>query len=210
MKNIFFEILILMNIFFFITSLICNETNKDDCLKKESYKYPDVCCFYKELNKKDNSNSASSRRLQGGESSSPTIDDDEEGECKLVPYSAYYKSNYIEYIDGKLYEVTCDEIGKKPYALEECGNTYKKDKASLKECKKYSTFVDSCCYYSEKNKKDDDPVVNVTDQLTEGCYWLGSKYEGSIFWAGVRLECFNKYLQFSLYSLIFLLIEFLY
>ena len=204
MKNIFFEILILINIFFFITSLICNETSRNDCLKKENNKYPDVCCFYKELNKdtKDNSDIPSS--------DDTTIENNEEGSCKLVPYSAYYKSKYIEYIDGKLYEVNCDDIDKKPYALEECGNTYKKDKASLKECKKYSTFVDSCCYYSEKNKKDDDPVVNVTDQLIEGCYWLGSKYEGSIFWAGVRLECFNKYLQFSLYSLIFLLIEFLY
>ncbi len=141
-------------------------------------KYPDFCCYLES--------------------------ETDDKKCKTVPYSSYYTGYTKEIIDGKLYNVECDlsiREDKQTYALEPCGQDRKK--TNLKECKKHSSFVDSCCYYSGKND-DSDPKIVSKQGLVEGCYWLGSKYEGSIFWAGARLQCSSKYLNYySFFAILF-------
>ena len=138
--------------------------------KNGDKKYPDYCCHVN--------------------------DGSEKKKCKTVPYSSYRGEITKDYIDNILYTVTCPK-GSTVYALEQCGNTFEEAK-SLSDCKKYSTFVDSCCYYktSENNEKSKDFKEN-------SCYWLGSKYEGKINWAGIELECNYKYLNSSLFLIIF-------
>ncbi len=162
-------------------------TNSTDCFRfNVPGKYPDLCCY---LN-----------------SSNPT-----ESKCKMIPYSAYYSGYTKEFIKDKIYSVECDPTltnNIKTYALEQCGNINEKKEASKNNCKKYSSFVDSCCYYSGKNDEN-DPVIQSSLSLDEGCYWLGAKYEGEIFWAGARLQCSNKYLKYTFSLFYFLLISLL-
>ena len=151
-----------------------NVKNSTMCLKtEEGKKYPDYCCHY--------------------------YHDESTQSCKTVPYSSYRGENTKDYIIDKLYTVTCPKAHK-TYALEQCGNAFEEAK-SLSDCKKYSTFVDSCCYYktSENNEKSKDFKEN-------SCYWLGSKYEGTINWAGIELECNQKYLNSSLFLIIFIIL----
>ena len=189
MKKIILKILLFLNICTIIFSK-CEEDNKssvDDCAPlNDKGKYPDLCCFYKEHG----------------------ADNTIKGKCKTVPYSSYYEGYNREYIadENILYDVTCKQnpgSSIKTYTLERCGNTYSGN-PSKKECKKYSTFVDSCCYYSGE-KKEDDPSIDGA-KFEKGCYWLGSKYEGSIFWAGARLECSNNFLKYSLFVMLYIII----
>ena len=182
MKKIILEIFLSLNIYAFIYSQ-CSDHNNDEnkCLEKsQNGKYPDLCCFFKKEDSTDGS-----------------------GLCKAIPYSSYSQEYNKEYIDGTLYNINCSKIDKETYNLERCGNTYNQN-PSKKECKKYSTYVDSCCYYSGENKADDPK--NEGKAFVKGCYWLGSKYEGSIFWAGARLECSFKFLSYSLFTLLYLII----
>ena len=149
-----------------------NATEVDNCLDivDEGKKYPDYCCHY-----------SGSTKF-----------------CKTVPYSSYRGENTKDYIAGEFYTVTCPK-GHKTYALEQCGNAFEEAK-SLSDCKKYSTFVDSCCYYkTPENGKNNNFKEN-------SCYWLGSKYEGTINWAGIELECYQKYLNSSLFLIIFIIL----
>ena len=41
----------------------------------------------------------------------------------------------------------------------------------------------NCSRYNDKG----DPEIETN--FVKGCYWLGSKYKGKIFWAGIKLEC---------------------
>ena len=179
MKKIFLNIFILLTIYP-ISNSICSGNDINSCIKSGvSSKYHDYCCFLTPLYPQTGS-----------------------GKCITVPYSAYFTGYNKEYIDGILYSVNCtsEEEGDKTFALEQCGDTHNKGK-SLKDCKKYSTFVDSCCYYKGKNK-DDDPIIDFGQQKFEqGCYWLGSKYEGDIFFAGIRLECHQNYLNHHILSI---------
>ena len=181
MKKIIIKIFLSLSIY----ATICSECegikppDKEKCLKSfKEEKYPDACCFFE----------------------GPT---DEDNFCKTVPYSSYSKENTKEYINDKLYNVYCPKVSKDNFNLEQCGNIYN-DNPSQKDCRKYSTYVDSCCYYSGKNN-DDDPENN-GETFKKSCYWLGSKYEGSIFWAGARLECSFKFLNYSLFTLLYLII----
>ena len=182
MKNIILKIFLSLNIYAIICSK-CEDINvkdKDKCLdQSDKTKYPDLCCYYEEV---DNENSHY---------------------CKSVPYSSYSQENTTEYINGILFNVYCPYASKDNYNLERCGNIYNNN-PSKKDCRKYSTYVDSCCYYSGKNKDDDPSIEGKT--FDKGCYWLGSKYEGSIFWAGARLECSFKFLKYSLFTLLYLII----
>ena len=168
----------------------CNGSDKNlkDCSGSNGKgKYPDLCCLFKKY-KKDEGKF------------------EEKGECKTIPYSSYYEGYSKEYIGEDLYSVECDTTDTKinTFTLEKCGNIYNKN-PSKKDCKKYSSYVDSCCYYSGENKKD-DPLIEGAN-FEKGCYWLGSKYEGSIFWAGARLECSYKFLKYSLLALLYLIIS---
>ena len=155
-------------------------TNILDCLKyNNGSKYPTVPCFFEAL-----------------------YPDTNEKACHFIPYSSYYSGYSREYIDNVLYNVTCNDTGVNTYALETCGKgTASK---SFDDCKEHSTFVDSCCYFSGNR---DQSIDQGKQKLERGCYWLGSKYEGTIDWAGVKLKCFDKYLN-SLFSMISFLLFF--
>ena len=183
MKIIILNIFFSLNIYAIICSK-CEGLDKDNCLKSPTNeKYPDACCYFEVVNDSDNS--------------------EKKKFCKTVPFSSYSKENSKIYFNDTLYNVACPEIKKDNYNLERCGNTYNEN-PSKKDCRKYSTYVDSCCYYSGENNKDDPE--NKGEPFKKGCYWLGSKYEGSIFWAGARLECSFKFLNYSLFALVYLII----
>ena len=127
--------------------------------------------------------------------------------CKTVPYSSYYTGYNTEFMNETLYNVSCKNTDLNTYALEQCGNIHKNEEASLNNCKEYSTFVDSCCFFSG----DYDDTVDLGEQkLVKGCYWLGSKYEGKITWAGAKLECHHNYLNYSLFYLFSIVILMIY
>ena len=183
MKKIILEIFFSLNIYAIVCSKCVLEEEGDienKCIiQSGNGKYPDLCCFYKDV---ENENNVL---------------------CKAVPFSSYSKEYTKEYFEGRLYSVHCKSISKDNYNLERCGNTYNEN-PSKKDCRKYSTYVDSCCYYSGEINKDDPE--NKGQTFKKGCYWLGSKYEGSIFWAGARLECSFKFLNYSLFALVYLII----
>ena len=116
--------------------------------------------------------------------------------CKAIPYSSYNDKDKYENIDGVLYQVTCDTGNRKVTLLEECGNTNEANEANYEKCKKHSTVLNSCCY------------VKGNGNINKGCYWLGTKYEGDISWAGVEMECSMDYLKYSIIYLIFIFLFF--
>ena len=174
---------------FIITLIFISKTFQQKCsdltISSNCTNYPlsdlygDKCCWYE--------------KVTTSSSTSP------DSHCRKIPYSASIKfstGKTLEYdvIDGDLYKVDC---GSQTYAdqsvgvLSRCGEDL--DSFSLKKCKKYSSYVDSCCYYSGKKK---DQLYNEPYPKTEeGCYWLGAKYSGNINWAGLKLKCEGKYLK---------------
>ena len=179
MKKIILKILFSLNIYAILCDKCEGKAGINECLENpKDEKYPDVCCFFEGVTTNNSY-------------------------CKTVPYSSLTKLESKEYFDNNLFNVTCQDFIKDIYNLERCGNIYN-DNPSKKDCRKYSTYVDSCCYYSGKNN-DDDPE-NKGETFKKACYWLGSKYEGSIFWAGARLECSFKFLNYSLFTLLYLII----
>ena len=116
--------------------------------------------------------------------------------CKAIPYSSYSDKDKYENIDGVLYQVTCDTGNRKVTLLEECGNTNEANEANFEKCKRHSTVLNSCCY------------VKGNGNINKGCYWLGTKYEGDINWAGVEMECSMDYLKYSIIYLIFIFLFF--
>ena len=111
--------------------------------------------------------------------------------CKTIPYSSFNDKNKYEYINNILYQVDCGDT-RKVTLLEQCGDVNNANDASLDECQTYSTVLNSCCY------------VEGNEKLSKGCYWLGTKYEGEINYAGVNMDCFMDYLKFKLLYLIFI------
>ena len=178
MKKIIFQIFLCFSISHIIISKTCEEKGYNDCFidGNENKIYPDYCCQYTAINP-----DYSSKNF-----------------CKTVPYSSYFSGYKNEYIDGILFSVKCSNEHR-TFVLERCGNIYTED-PSFKKCKKYSTLVDSCCYFSGTV---DENIEQKDQNLTKGCYWLGSKYNGKINWAGVELECHHKYLNYSLFYFIF-------
>lgn len=178
-KNFF----ILIFILFFLNTIQQNcgdhNSSQEDCISASSVNlYGDKCCYYKVKS---------------------NISDNAEDFCRKIPYSASIKlgeKKILEYdvIDGDLYQVNCGDnyyedqsIG----VLNRCGEDLKS--FSLKKCKKYSSYVDSCCYYS--GKKKDQKYNEPYPETGEGCYWLGAKYSGNINWAGLKLKCKGTFLK---------------
>ena len=124
----------------------------------------------------------------------PTISGNS-GFCKTIPYSTYNNRDKYEYIGDILYEVKCEDK-REVTLLEQCGNINKANDASLGKCQEHSTVLNSCCYVKGNN------------EISKGCYWLGTKYEGEIKYAGVDMACFMDYLKFKLFYLIFLFLFF--
>ena len=181
MKNIILIIFIFF-VIYPIKSQSCEKespSNENECFNNNiEKKYTDFCCYFKGINPKDNS---------------------EISFCKSVPYSSYFKGYNHEYLDGILYSVKCqDNQNLTTYSLAPCGNVYEKSEATFKKCKQFSTFVDSCCYFSGEDD-DFDKNFDPKDKLDKGCYWLGTKYDKEVWWAGSRLKCHNNYLNYSLF-----------
>ena len=118
------------------------------------------------------------------------------GFCKTIPYSSYNDKDPYENIDGTLYSIKCNTNKRSVTLLEQCGNINKANEANLEKCKKHSTVLNSCCY------------VKGNDNIKKGCYWLGTKYEGDIKWAGVDMDCYMKYIKYSIIYLIFIFLFF--
>ena len=108
--------------------------------------------------------------------------------CKTIPNSAFYQDYIHENINGVLYNITCN-TNKKSSLLEQCGNSNPKD---LGDCKKHSNVLNSCCF------------TKGNSEISKGCYWLGTKYDGDIKWAGVDMECNLNFLKYYLVNLIFI------
>ena len=196
MSKFLFQLLLIAFVSFSVLSKSCESINNDTDINKTGCfalsgqgKYSDLCCFYEQIYPHNPVNKSL---------------------CITVPYSSV-TSNKQEYFDGTLYNVTCNnssntsnssDTARKATVLEQCGNAHD-SKLSLKKCKKYSSFVDSCCYYSGKNDED-DPIKEPDEdvKLEKGCYWLGSKYKGKIFWASAKLECSVSYLKYTFFNLI--------
>ena len=176
---------LLMIIFFILIicpvskSKTCEESSSENDCKTDESKYSDFCCYFNPINGIGN------------------------GFCKTVPYSSFFKDYKKEYINETLYNVSCDIPNStiQTFPLEQCGNSHeeKGKNFGLKNCKKYSTLVNSCCYFSG-NDFDSNIKFKEDEKFQKGCYWLGSKYEGKVKWAGIELQCHQKYLNYYLYS----------
>ena len=185
MKKIIFHIFLFFSISHIIISNTCEEKSYNDCVSDNSQNktYPDYCCKYKAINPEYATKNF----------------------CKTVPYSSYFSGYKNEYINGVLYKVECDNQEHVTFPLERCGNIYSEE-FSFKSCKKYSTLVDSCCYFPGNSNSNEDNEQK-GQKLEKGCYWLGSKYNGKINWADAELECHHKYLYCSLFYFIFCIIS---
>lgn len=125
--------------------------------------------------------------------------------CRPIPYSARMAINY-DIIDNKLYKVTCNsqelnETKKKEITvLQRCGEDV--SDPSVKKCKEYSSYVDSCCYWNGKDTIGDNlrpyPDPQENKGQSRGCYWLGAKFDGEIYWGTMKLQCGSFYQKISL------------
>jgi hypothetical protein len=114
--------------------------------------------------------------------------------CLNVPISSFSGEKQIEY-EGKAWAISCNTGSNDNYSiLERCVNF---ESMSLNGCSTASSFTESCCFY------DKPSVVSSTNQKVlntpTGCYKLGTKYFGTINWAGLKLECNTKFIQSSIY-----------
>ena len=158
-----------------------NPTEESQCSKYNSPgMYGDLCCFYK---------------IHQGNSTG------QGSKCVSVPYSAYL--NYVQYdtLNGTLYKVQCNyenkRYNKAAAVLTKCGEDIKNP--SMKKCKGYSSYVDSCCYYN--GDVSDNEYGELFPKETErGCYWLGAKYRGKISWGGMHLNCASTFLNLERWS----------
>ena len=119
--------------------------------------------------------------------------------CLAIPTSAFSGESKYSY-DNKIFNIECDYTAPSSI-LEKCGGT----PDSRKGCSTGSSFTNSCCYYE---KTDTGSVNEKVKNTNTGCYWLGTKYEGEISWAGLLLSCDSSFLTYSL-SLLFVFMLFL-
>jgi hypothetical protein len=124
-----------------------------------------------------------------------TVQGEKNKKCISVPKSSYSGSSvYVE--DELTYSIDCgSNAPKQGIILKSCGPS---NAISKKDCSTGSSFVDSCCYYSGTG-------ATITPKPNQGCYWLGTKYDGETTWGGMPLECNSNYLTYS-FGLLFILI----
>ena len=154
--------------------------------------HDDMCCYYKSVETE-----GENRGKEGDSIPKPF--------CRPIPYSARININY-DIIDGKLYTVKCDpkeQDGTKKKeitVLQRCGEDV--TNPSVKKCKKYSSYVDSCCYWNGKDTIGDNlrpyPDPKDNEGQDRGCYWLGAKFDGTIYWGTMKLKCGSFYQKISL------------
>ena len=162
--------------------------NKEDCYALSGPNlHDDVCCHYTLIEKIN------------------TEVEPHEKQCRPIPYSARMDIEY-DIIDNNLYKVECNKTEiestkkKEITVLERCGEDV--SNPSLKKCKKYSSYVDSCCYWNGKDTIEDNlrpyPDPALTEGQARGCYWLGAKFDGKIYWGTMKLKCSSFYQKISL------------
>ena len=167
-------LLVLISIFTFTFTQSCNKVedvkDPEDCFKYNGPNiHDDLCCYYESLDE---------------------VDNNKEKRCNLVPYSADLQFLEYDYIDDKLYKIECERLYKREDSiLTRCAeNKAKPD--GVKTCKKYSSYVDSCCYFGGSTEFEGG-----FPETKEGCYWLGAKFEGNIKWGSLKLKCSSNYLN---------------
>ena len=169
-------------------SQIVDTNNANECYARSGPNlHDDMCCFYKSVEEESEDEGSS------------------KGFCRPIPYSARININY-DIIDGKLYTVKCDpkeQDGTKKKeitVLQRCGEDV--TNPSVKKCKKYSSYVDSCCYWNGKDTIGDNlrpyPDPKDNEGQDRGCYWLGAKFDGTIYWGTMKLKCGSFYQKISL------------
>ena len=117
--------------------------------------------------------------------------------CHSIPYTARTNIKY-DYFDTHLYSVECDDSLKhKEYTvLARCGED--ESNPNQKKCQKYSSYVDSCCYWNGQDLIEGGELYRSSGR---GCYWLGAKFDGNIVWGSMKLKCNSVYQTVSLYML---------
>lgn len=120
--------------------------------------------------------------------------------CLSIPSSAY-TGDTIYAFDNNNYNIACNSPGFNSI-LESCGGV----SGSVAGCSTGSSFTNSCCYYQKTDTGSPNGKVQKTPT---GCYWIGTKFTGSLSWAGLPLNCSSNFLTFST-SLIFFVFLFLF
>ena len=115
--------------------------------------------------------------------------------CISIPKSSYSGSTvYVK--EERTYSIDCGSgVSKQATILKSCGPS---NAISKKDCSTGSSFVESCCYYTGKG-------ATISPNPSQGCYWLGTKYDGETTWGGMPLECASEHLTFS-FGLLFILV----
>ena len=161
--------------------------SKDACSKFNGPNLHDeLCCYYSAID-----TNAQNRRLE---------EQNKSNFCYSVPYSSRM-DDFLTYdvINDTLYKVECENTTNpknNSTVLARCGEDV--DNPSVGKCKKYSSYVDSCCYY---NGTEIDNGYTYP-KTTKGCYWLGAKFDGEILWGGMKLKCTSTYYTVSFSFLI--------
>ena len=148
--------------------------------------HDDLCCLYSVIDTNDQK-----RILQ---------EEKKKKFCYSVPYSSRM-DDFLTYdvINDTLYKVDCEKTThakNNSTVLARCGEDV--ENPSVGKCKKYSSYVDSCCYY---NGTEIDNGYTYP-KTTKGCYWLGAKFDGEILWGGMKLKCSSTYYTVSFSILI--------
>ena len=146
--------------------------------------HDDICCFYTLVD----------TSLSSGSNPIP------QNICHSIPYSARTNITY-DYYNGTLYKGNCSEaqlVSKKKESnvLARCGEDV--SNPNQKKCQKYSSYVDSCCYWNGKDLIEGGEPYPSSGR---GCYWLGAKFDGKIVWGSMKLKCSSVYQTVSLYML---------
>lgn len=155
--------------------------------------HDELCCLYKKIDSTNNEGKST--------------ENEKTNFCYSVPYSSRMEDIMsYDVINDTLYKVSCNNSTHKkkngPTVLARCGEDV--ENPSVGKCKKYSSYVDSCCYYNG-TEIDNGYTYPPT---TKGCYWLGAKFDGEILWGGMKLKCSSTYYTVS-FSLLILSILFM-
>jgi hypothetical protein len=120
--------------------------------------------------------------------------------CLSIPSSAFTGDSIYAY-NNVNYNIACKSQGLNSI-LESCSGI----SGSVAGCSTGSSFTNSCCYYQ---KTDTGSLYDKVQNTPTGCYWIGTKFTGSLSWAGLPLNCSANFLTFSA-SLVFFVFLFLF
>ena len=110
--------------------------------------------------------------------------------CLSIPSDSYLGESTTRY-NGKEYSISC-KTTTTPALLSSCGTS---SAGSQSDCATSSSYTNSCCYFSGFTSTSNKSATPA------GCYWLGTKYSGTVTWAGLSLNCAGDYITYSTYIL---------